>query len=508
MKLVKSNFLALSFALVLIGILVIQAYWFFSVVQVKNERFDDDVFESLQQTVQTMEKFEDFQIVTHVITNDSLSTTVVSPNKSHRMIEDIRISSDLSSEKNQLIEHQVIQDVQKDSFIVEKTKGTKQIIEIKNANIQQEKALRKRMSGMHLMLKKLSVLRENQSLPAPDVKEISKILKKRLAERNIHLPFDLALKMKNKTIYEDSKIDSLALFSSVYHSELYPDDVFKRKGQIFLFFPSKSTYIFSEMLWMLIILIVFTLLLIFMFYWTLANFKKQKTLNELKSDFINNMTHELKTPLATIQIAADTILKQSISKEDELSQKMAFTIKQQGKRVDDDVKNLLQIAMLDNAEAVDLNVSEFNIIELLNECRLLFDLIAKSKEITIHPVTFEQIQIIADRELLLKAINNLIDNALKYSESGQAIVIQVRVKEKMVIITVTDQGIGIAKAEIPFVFDRFYRTGKGNIHSNKGYGLGLSFVKKIIELHQGKIELESEEGKGTSIHLLIPLNHE
>lgn len=512
----KHKILAISFALVLIGILIIQAYWIRSVIEVRNKQFDSAVFSSLQTTVRALEQKENVTIITRMGEDTIVKRTYSKPKLQKRVqvYSESKVTKNYAGTSSYSYAYS-IKDDSANVSIVSKGNPTTTAgafvlssdsmvnMELQTEEFMDTSALEKKLSKIGVLIHKFAAGKSDSVLSLPKGEEVEKLLKKSLVQNNVDIPFYLGMKVNETNAYITTGSDTNELFTSFYRSDLFPNDVLNRKGSLYVLFPNKNSFVFSEMSWLLIALSVFTLLIILMFYTTLSNFKKQKKLNDLKSDFINNMTHELKTPLATIQLASEVIMKQTADDKSPIHQ-MANTIKSQSKRMDDDVKNILQAALLDNGNSVVLNSSKFDLKKTMEEMIFSFDLIAKEKAVSIKLRYDAPENVLADKDLLEKALNNLVDNAIKYSEAGQEVSITVKSLNNALQISVTDKGSGISKEDLPHVFDKFYRAGKGNIHYNKGYGLGLSFVKKIAELHKGKVELTSEKNKGTIITLTIP----
>lgn len=507
----RYKLLAVSFALVLIGTLAIQAYWVVSVIEIKKKQFDDAVFSCLHATVEALEQRENITFISH-FDSDTFASHAIPGGRHSKNVRMIARVGENKKTRTYSIEHTVRTDsVHRDFLEKNHPDELTQSLIFASDTMVNIKLKEKDTAAIDAKLSKIGVLihkmaaegRDSLLLKLPEGKEVENIVGQALKRHNISLPFRLGIKGDSKEQYQSANADSAALFSSPYRADMFPNDVLRRQGQIYLDFPDKHSYIFSNILWLLLALLVFTASLIFMFYATLSNYKKQKKLNAIKADFINNMTHELKTPLATIQVASDIILKQEGDSGSQVYQ-MAKAIKEQGKRMDKDVKNMLQAALLENSGHMKLHCSTFSLKEILEETRLTFRLLAAQKQVQLEIDCPRELRIEADRDLLGKALNNLLDNAIKYSSENGLVRLEARLSNGFAAITVADSGSGIAREDLPYVFDRFYRAGKGNIHYNKGYGLGLSFVKKIVELHKGKTELKSEPGKGTVITLLLP----
>lgn len=507
----RNKLLAISFALVLIGTLAIQGYWIASIVDVRTKQFDDAVFSAMHATVSALEQQENVSFIDSLHAGAMLKNFLpeihdnqnVQINVDEKGIQQLRshqyeFSVKTKTDSRRKEEQQHVKTIM-NTIVVSSDSNLK--VQLKNDSVE----LGKKLSRIGVIINKMSAKENGALANLPNGKNVEKLLKKYLKQHNIQLPLAIAMKGEKGNDYYTKNADSTLIFQSAYSADLFPNDVFKREGKLFVHFDGKSAYIFANMTWVLVILLLFTLLLIVMFYKTLSNYRKQKNLNALKSDFINNMTHEFKTPLATIQLAADVILKQSVD-QDQI-QKMAQTIKLQSKRIDEDVKNMLQVAMLENNQQNDLHRSTFDLDDLLVESAKNLKLIAEQKHVALTLDVDQKLSVSGDWNLLLKAISNLLDNAVKYSEEGQEVVLGLIDRGAHFEIYVKDSGCGIAKEDLPHVFEAFYRAGRGDLHHNKGYGLGLNFVQKIVALHSGEVHLTSEKGKGTEIVISIPKNN-
>ncbi|MEY2811303.1 MAG: hypothetical protein RLZZ390_225 [Bacteroidota bacterium] len=259
--------------------------------------------------------------------------------------------------------------------------------------------------------------------------------------------------------------------------------------------------------WMIGIAVVFTLILITAFYLTVRTILTQKKLSEMKTDFINNMTHELRTPLATIAIAVDTLKNEKIIGNKEQLLSIGQIIKNENLRMNTQVEQILQAAQLDINQVLKGKV-ELHVHEVMKKMQDKFALQVAEKNATVtylleatddkvfgHPVHF------------VNMISNLIDNALKYSKEDIDPVLEVATynHNNNIVITVKDNGIGMTKDTVSKIFDKFYRAHTGNVHNVKGFGLGLNYTRKMVEAHNGKIHVESTLGQGSQFKITIPL---
>ncbi len=232
---------------------------------------------------------------------------------------------------------------------------------------------------------------------------------------------------------------------------------------------------------------------------------RQKRLSEMKSDFINNMTHELRTPISTISLSSEILLGDKISEQPERLKNYAKLIYNENQRLRLQVDKVLQLASLDkkqveiNHQQLDLHQIIRNAVESLTLVRTEEDIVIEQKlNAAYHTISGDPVHI-------SNVIHNLIDNAIKYSKDEVLIIIETSNSKGNLIIEIEDNGIGIPKKSIPFVFDKFYRVPTGNLHDVKGFGLGLYYVNQIILAHKGKISVKSKEGVGTSFNLILPI---
>ncbi|WP_170309781.1 sensor histidine kinase [Mucilaginibacter xinganensis] len=275
-----------------------------------------------------------------------------------------------------------------------------------------------------------------------------------------------------------------------------------QKDMVFAGFESPNLYFLRVMKWLIVTSLLLISITIFCFAYTVKTLLSQQKLAELKNDFVNNMTHELKTPVATINIAAEAIQDFNLSKAS--ADEYLGIIRYQAGNLTNLIDQILK-SVISEQDSVSLNLSKVNIDQLINgivqEYKPQSD---KANVIVNYNNEDEVLQAIADKPLLKNAIANLLDNAIKYGGPGSVINIGRHIENGSIIISVTDNGPGIPAQYQDKVFDRFFRVPSGDIHNVKGYGLGLSYAKSIIEKHKGTLSLTSKEGRGTKFMISIP----
>ena len=274
---------------------------------------------------------------------------------------------------------------------------------------------------------------------------------------------------------------------------------------MFLLVPDVKSVALKQIQWMILGAGFFTLMIIAAFYVTVSALLRQKKMSEIKNDFINNMTHEFKTPLATISLAVDALRNEKVIEDRNKMSYFSGIIKEENKRMNKHVETILQAALMDRQE-VQLNKTPLDVHILINEVldNYTLQLAEKNGKVELQ-LNAKNDVIDGDEVHFRNLISNLIDNAVKYSREDLLLTITTHSTSKSLVIRFEDNGIGMNKETVRKIFEKFYRAHTGNIHNVKGFGLGLSYVKTIIDAHHGKIKVESVQGKGSTFTLEIPL---
>lgn len=251
--------------------------------------------------------------------------------------------------------------------------------------------------------------------------------------------------------------------------------------------------------------LVFILFIMFAFFFTVRALINQKKLSEIKSDFINNMTHEFKTPLATISLAVDALRNEKVLNDREKLGYFSGIIKEENKRMNQHVETILQAALLEKQE-FQLNKKQLHGHDLLQRSLDNFHLQLEDKQAVVQlQLNAKNDLINADEVHFTNLLNNLVDNAIKYSKEKLLLKITTHSTPRNMVIRIEDNGIGMSRESLKRVFEKFYRAHTGNVHNVKGFGLGMSYVKTIIDAHKGNIKVDSTLGKGTSFTVEVPL---
>jgi two-component system phosphate regulon sensor histidine kinase PhoR len=290
---------------------------------------------------------------------------------------------------------------------------------------------------------------------------------------------------------------------------IVPEDPEELEGinveKLIVMVPVYRKQVLASLQWVFIGAIGFTLIIIAAFYVTVKSLFDQRKLSEIKSDFINNMTHEFKTPLATISLAVDALRNEKVQQDKEKTRYFSGIIKEENVRMNKHVETILQAALMERQE-LQLNLQPLHVNQIITDILDNYQLQLKDKqgEIILH-LNAKQDLISADEVHFTNLISNLVDNAIKYSKEKPRVTIATHCTKKYLVIRVEDNGIGMNKETVKRIFEKFYRAHTGNLHDVKGFGLGMSYVKTVLDAHKGKVKVESTLGKGSAFIIEMPL---
>lgn len=307
-----------------------------------------------------------------------------------------------------------------------------------------------------------------------------------------------------ETAYKDTVNNKQVVIPILPNTENSLDEAASYE-QLIVIIPHYEDQVWASLRWIIIVAAIFMMIIIAAFYVTVRSLLNQKKLSEIKSDFINNMTHEFKTPLATISLAVDAIRNEKVRNNPEKMNYFSGIIKEENVRMNKHVETILQAALMEKQE-LELRKEETHLHEMLDQIleNYQLQLQGKNGQVTklynakndlapVDPVHFGNL------------LSNLVDNAIKYSKETIELKISTHSTNKQLVIRIEDNGIGMSKETVKRVFEKFYRAHTGNLHNVKGFGLGMSYVKTVIDAHKGKIRVESAVGKGSAFTIEIPL---
>ena len=336
--------------------------------------------------------------------------------------------------------------------------------------------------------------------------DIREAVEHALREYNIKYNFEFGVtNIFNNPIFQSDGF-KVTEMGKAYSILLSPKDSRESKETLYIYFLDDRNQIIREMGWMIAASIVFTCIIILAFAVTVRTLFNQKKLSEIKSDFINNMTHELKTPLATISLAIDALTNEKVIHDSEKVKLYSGMIKEENKRMNKQVEKILQAARLEKEE-IKLNLQDIDTHQAISKVadNIALQVQEKNGALKLRLNAHNHI-IEADEVHFSNIIFNLLDNAMKYADKPPYIEVEtLNTHTGMLAIKITDNGIGMDKEVQSRIFERFFRAHTGNLHNVKGFGLGLSYVKAIVEAHDGKIKVESTPGKGSTFTVTMPV---
>jgi len=390
---------------------------------------------------------------------------------------------------------------------------------VKEANFRRSvnEAITKVVSKVELLEKRRSIekskpeglLNINPHLPYDEFLNkniLDSLISRELNLRGIDTRFEFGIYKPENEAYliEKSPNYRKELFEKGYAFPLFQSDIFTPPEYLLISFPNEKRFLLTELWGMLLISLVLIIVIVYSFIYTIATIFRQKRLSEMKNDFINNMTHEFKTPIATISLACEAMSDKNILTSTDQYSSYINMILEENKRLAGMAEKILQTAVIDSGE-LKMKRELINIHDIIHDVVKNIRIQVEIKDgIIIKSFYASNPRIEGDKVHVTNLIYNLLDNANKYSPKKPLIRISTENSSNGIQITIEDNGIGISKSEQKKIFDKLYRVPTGNIHDVRGFGLGLSYVKAIVGEHHGKINIESEVNKGSKFKVFLP----
>ncbi len=534
----------MSFALA--GLIILQAYWINHDVELKQKQFDQSVKETLIDVIDKVEQYENMRIVagnflsetdTSWVEQEWLDTTINSlidqyvpapPPPPPGMPE---VTGEVQEQLNNYLQrienpktpdlvdiHQLIAGDSTINIKIEKNVQQKEVIAIQMRRYGNnrdsltkitEQKVKSKLKKLNNMMQRFTfqvIDPEKDPLKRIRARELDSIIYKELTERGLPLDYNFGIRRggTDSLQYIKNADEKNKLLNSGYLANLFPNDVFNKNDLLLLAINGKISFILISLWPMLLSSALLSLIIVFGFAYSLLTILKQKRLADIKNDFINNMTHEFKTPIATIAIANDAIKDPRIHRDDEKLNYYTGVIRDENERMLKQVENVLQMAQIDKGELT-LRKENIDMHDVIKRAvsKVMLQVEQRGGKIE-STLSAENFNVYGDGNHLLNTVINLLDNANKYTPEEPTIKISTGNKDHELIITVEDNGIGMTKDTQKKVFETFFRAQTGNIHDVKGFGLGLSYVKAILESHLGTINVMSELGKGSTFTIVLP----
>ncbi len=492
------------------GLLYLQVSYVSTILKTRNDQFNEIVKRSLHQVSRALELEETRKMLEDDIKNNELLYQ-----------NDVKQIDDLV--KHGKYQSQIIDPTGSIDYTETEGFGTSKVEQtpilsnptqrnnIVSTSRQMQQILRERykyQNGLmyEVLLSLLTTTNLNPIQERIDFKQLNIYLKQEFTNNGLNIPFIFSVINKDgHVVYQNGEIKKNYPAGAITQV-LFSNDPPSRLNYLKVYFPTKSSYIFSSVEF-LAPSVAFTLVLLITFIVTIALVFRQKKLSEMKNDFINNMTHELKTPVSTISLAAQMLKDSDITKSPDVFKHIAGVINDEAKRLGFLVEKVLQMSLFERQKAA-LKLKELDANDLIANIANTFKLKVEKYggEIDIE-LEAEESAIYVDEMHFTNVLFNLMDNAVKYRRTDLPLKLMARTKNEngKLILTIEDNGVGIKKEYLKKVFDRFFRVPTGNVHDVKGFGLGLAYVRKIIEDLSGSIRAESDINSGTKFIITLPL---
>jgi len=507
-------------SIALIGLIAVQIYWIKNAIEFEEKLFDYNVNDAMHSVVKKISKHESAAYVVNKL---------IKPNTDDVFI----FKSDLLNNEDVVLREKSAwvssyNYIVCDSDIVvrldasENNDSTKVIVEISStkrghkigitekiilSSVQMDSIKVYKEKFVSEVVEELILIGETHNVEERiNKRELNNYIKINLINNGISADFIFGVKSERRdTILFVKNAEQISeLKESLYRAQLFPEELFRPANYLVLSFPNRTGYLLRSVSTVLLISALFIFSIIFLYYKTVQILIRQKKVAEIKNDLINNITHEFKTPIATITLAAEALKEPELNKDRVAIEKYSTMIGEESDRLKNMVDSLLNTALIENGE-YSLEKNEIDIHALIKNLvnRNKLRLETANGEIILELLADDH-QVIADQHHITNILNNIIDNAIKYSRQKPLINISSVDKGVGISISISDNGIGIDKHQQKKIFDTFYRVPTGNIQDVRGYGIGLSYVKKLVEAHGGTITVESKLNKGATFNLYLP----
>jgi two-component system phosphate regulon sensor histidine kinase PhoR len=510
----------------LIGIIVVQLFWISNAIEVKEAEYEENVREVLDNIISKIERKRAVVFIAENLDKITIKRLDESKFGKNQFIEYFENDTVFHINSNDIVVTANTVDLNIDTAYKDHVKVLeKRISSSVNTSIRYE------LDGSDIVVindkpeskDSLNVttelyynvfddmVNEYESRDNPikfqlEIDKLDTLIKSEILEKGFDNKYEYAvIDSKADSIYKKTEGFIEENINNSFKANLFPDAIMDRSISLHLYLPGKNNFIYNSIASMLLGSIFFTFVIILIFFITIRIAFRQKKISEIKSDFINNMTHEFKTPIATISLAADSIRNSKIIHDEQKVNQYINIIKEENQRMNNQVESVLQMSLLEK-EKFKVNLSEYDLHDLMGKALKNVEIQVQQKRGSLN-VNFEAEDPFAlvDETHFLNVIHNLLDNAIKYSQDDLMITLKTYNQHDNIIIEIQDNGIGIRKEDLVRIFDKFYRVSTGNIHNVKGFGLGLSYVKAIVSEFGGTISASSEFGKGSKFNIVLPI---
>jgi two-component system phosphate regulon sensor histidine kinase PhoR len=507
----------------MLGLIVFQFYWIKEVTKVNEERFSQSVQSALNDVTSKLARESD----TKFLSTDINQNFRPNPQMEGRNDSAFNIRNMRPQPTNYV---NPAQGFAESSFSVEYDEESQQINFVfdfqafspnpqygfqPNADERQQQLMLERQVGQRFK----AIQRDwathlegsNNLFERVNPMRLDTLLRRELENRGIELDYNYGIierKTGETSLINTSNTEDIPLIKkSNLRANLFPMDLVPKDYYLSIYFPSQKKFLLKQGLLPLTASGLFMLIVIGCFAYAIMIILRQKKISEIKNDFINNMTHEFKTPIATVSLATEALQDHDLRQNQTIVDRYIQVIRDENKRLGMQVEKVLQIASLDKKD-FRLKFENADVHDIIEKALVNINITVEKRQGIITTQLLASNAIIeADKVHLTNIIYNLLDNANKYSPEAPVIHLRTENISTGVIIKISDHGIGMAKEATERIFEKFYRVSTGNVHDVKGFGLGLSYVKNIMDMHGGTISVKSDLGKGSTFKVYLPFNH-
>ncbi len=531
----------LLMSLSLLGIIAAQYLWIQQSIKVQHEKFQASVYRALDNTVIRIEKEQNAEyIFREFLPRQSQQTTTSYKKDGHGNIAIIRQQSIRSNtvqpkiiyqKKDTVITHgntriEVRSEVNGNGnhtahqVWINASGESVDLIDLEERMLHMEDSLdvvmkamenrNKEIKAVYKQMRRELINRHNSLQQRIDLDYLKNVLKEELIQNGINTPFEFGVYNQYLNQISDYKSDKFELNKAIkapsIRVNLFPRDIFRGISpyELMIYFPDIASYLIKTQGWMVSLSSIFTLFILITFFITIRTILNQKKVSQIKTDFINNMTHEFKTPIATISLATDSILTPTILGNPEQMQNFLKIIKEENSRMNSHVERVLQMSQIEK--------KDFSVVRSSKDVHELILRAVDNMQLLINETGGKIITSLkADLSVFLideihfsNVIINLLENALKYAKDKPEVNLTTSNTNNGILIKIADKGIGMTREQQNKIFEKFYRASSGNVHNVKGFGLGLSYVKAVIDAHHGSISVKSKVNIGTEFIIQLP----
>lgn len=490
------------------ALLYLQINYMDAMIQMSNEQFDQAIKRSLYRVSKSLEWDE-----TQKFLNEDVQANYGVPFTVDDNLADTYLDGNLSEGSEILVEsgfdtNALYRDTIVPKLAISPKHGSHSIMNTSKSyqDLLEKQYVKQRNLLDEVVFKILSRASLSPIKDRVNMKKLNDYLKQELQNNGLNLPYRFAVvDHMGDVIYKTHQFSEREMRNS-YTQILFENDPATRLNYLKVNFPTRENYIFSSIRFM-IPSFIFTVIMLVVFLYTIIGVFRQKRLTEMKNDFINNMTHEFKTPISTISLAAQMLNDEHVRKSPTTYQHISTVINDETKRLRFQVEKVLQMSMFDRQKTT-LKLSNQDLNELVQNVVSTFKLKVERFGGEIHTqLKADPSMVILDEMHFTNVVFNLLDNAVKYAREDVPLSLTVSTRNEgdKVELIVQDNGIGIKKEDLKRIFEKFYRVHTGNLHNVKGFGLGLAYVMKIVKDHRGTIRAESEYGQGTKFIIMLPI---